>query len=100
MNSVTPSASSSSRECSIVLSPLSLSMIGGRAAKKPNVDGYDSRISAACSFTGRASREAASPLRIDVLGAVRDRIAVAMKWSCIIALLLSTDQGGRAGPDG
>ena len=50
----------------------------GRAAKKPNCEGKESWIEAACWFTARASEVDSSPWRIVHPGAVRERIVVLM----------------------
>lgn len=73
---------------------------GGREAKKPKVEGEESRIEAACSFTERASSAAAAPWRMVQPGAVREKMVVEIERSAMRLWLASVDHAGSAHPEG
>ena len=78
VNSVTPSAFSSSSAYAISASAADVFVKVGIAAKKPYLDGFSSRKEARYSFVCRASLAASSPSRVSGPGAVREKIVVVM----------------------
>ena len=101
MNSVTPSALSTSKAYAISANVAGISSrTGGRVAKKPNLDESLSRIEAADSLTLRASSAAGASDRIVQPGAVSESMQVDMPSSTISSLVELTDHVGSLHPEG